>query len=201
MPSLSKPEVANIALGHLGIAKTITSLTERSSEARACNRFFALASETAQSRYPWKNGLKRVSLASIVDNDWEDEFPYAYRIPADCKWFRRIIIGVGNVAKGPAFRIVSDSTGEVVLTSVAEAVAEYSIFIDDPAKWTIEQVNATAFKLAALMARTFDEDNASATRKDMEQQYEIEISRAAAKDLNQEEPPDPPKSELETCRY
>lgn len=199
--SMSDVEVANLALGHLGVSKTITSLTERNTEARTCNRFWLRARDTVQSRYPWKNGLRRATLALLVDNEWEDEFLYAYRLPTDCKWFRRIVTGTGHVAKGAVFRIVSDAAGQVILTDTEEAVAEYSVLVDDPSQWTDEQVNATSYKLSALMARTFDEDNASSTRKDMEQQYEIELSRAAAKDLNQEEPPENPKSEFETCRY
>lgn len=199
--SVSPVVVANLALGNLGVAKSITTLTERSSEARACNRFYERARDTTQSRYPWKNGLKMVALAALADNAWSDEFLYAYRMPADCKWFRRIASGIANTEKGPSFRIVSDDDGEVILTDTLDAYAEYSVLVEDPAKWSDEQINATAFKLSAMMARTFDEDNASATRKDMEQQYELELSRAAAKDLNQEEPPDPPKSEFETSRF
>src|SRR6185369_14845102 len=167
--SVSPVEVANLSLGHLGIARTITSLTEKSSEARACNRFFNRARDTAQSRYPWKNGLRRAALALLPSNDWDDEFLYAYRPPSDCKWFRRIITGgTDNQAKGPTFRIVGDDDGEIILTKQANAVGEYSVLVSDPAKWTDEQINATSYKLAALMARTFDEDNASATRKEME---------------------------------
>ncbi len=198
--SLSDVEVANFALGHLGVANLVTTMLQRSPEARACKRFYTRARDTVQSRYPWKNGLKLVALALLPDNDWATEFLYAYRLPADCKWFRRISLGTDNVSPPPPFRIVSDDDGEIVLTNVVDAVAEYSVLVEDPSKWTDEQVNATSYKLAALMARTFDEDNASATRKDMEQQYEIELSRAHAKDLNQEEPPEHPKSEFETCR-
>lgn len=199
---VSPVEVANFSLGHLGVAKTITSLTEKSSEARACLRFYDRARDTTQSRYPWKNGLKKVALALLPSNDWEDEYLFAYRMPADSKWFRCIRIpGASNATKPPPHRIVSDATGEVILTSIEEAIAEYSVLVEDPAKWTDEQINATSYQLAALMAKTFDEDNSSATRKEMLQLYEIELSRAHAKDLNQEEPPEPPKSEFETGRY
>ncbi len=201
MASLSPVDIANLALGHIGVAKTISSLTERSSEARACNRFYERARDTAQSRYPWKNGLRRVALALMTVNPWSDEFLYAYRMPTDCKWFRWIYIGQKSTDAPPPHREVSDDAGQVIITDIQNAVAEYSVLIEDPSLWTDEQIDATSYKLAALMARTFDEDNSSATRKEMEQLYEIELSRAAAKDLNQEEPPENPKSEFETCRW
>lgn len=192
--------IANLALGHLGISKDISSFGERSSEAKACNRFYERARDAAQSRYPWKVGLRRVTLDLLPDNDWEDEFLYAYRLPDDCKWFRWLYIGQKSTDPAPPHRLVSDDDGQVIITDVADAVAEYSLLVEDPALWSTEQIDATSYKLAALMARTFDEDNASATRKEMEQLYEIELSRAAAKDLNNEQPPDQPKSEFETCR-
>lgn len=202
MAGLSSVEISNLALGHLGVAKTITSLDERSSEARACKRFYTLARDTTQSRYPWKNGLRRVALAVLPDNAWVDEFPFAYRAPSDAKWFRGIRIpGAATGSKPPPHLVVSDTTGQVVVTAIENAIGEYSVLVEEPAKWTDEQVNATAYKLAALMARTFDEDNASAVKREMEQYFEVEISRAEAKDLNTDEPPDPPKSEFETCRY
>lgn len=199
--TISPAQIGNLALGHLGVARVIASLTDRNTEARTCNRFYERARDTAQSRYAWKNGLKFVALALLPDNPWSDEWLYPYRMPADCKWFRRISLGVGDAANQPPHKIVSDDTGEVILTNVLNAKAEYSVLVEDPALWTDEQVNATSYKLAALMARTFDEDNASSTRKEMEQQYEIELSRAHAKDLNQQQPPENPKSEFETCRF
>lgn len=201
MADIADADVANLALGHLGVGRSIASLNDRSTEARTCNRFYEHARDYAQERYPWKNGLRRVSLALLPENDWDDQFLYAYRIPDDCVWFRRIITGVTNVDAQPSYRIVSDDVGQIVLTDVQNAIAEYSVHVTDPSQWSQAQVAATSYKLAALMVRTFCEDNVDSTRKEMEQLYEIEISRAQALDLNQEEPRDQPPSEFESSRF
>jgi TorA maturation chaperone TorD len=200
MPAVTEVTIGNLALGHLGIGHQIAALTERSKEARTVRRFYERSRNQIQSMYAWPNGTRRVTLAELDDNDWSDEFGHAYRMPDECEWFRSLFIGQTASDAPPPYRIVSDDDGEVIITDVVDAVAEISVLVEDPALWTEEQIMATSYQLAALMARTFDEDNASALKKEMESEAAVWISRAAAKDLNQQNPPEPPKSEFETCR-
>ena len=76
----SKTEIANLAISHLGIGKTIANLElEKSQEAIACRRFYDTVRDSSLRDFPWPFAGKIQALA-LVSNEWL----YAYQYPSDC---------------------------------------------------------------------------------------------------------------------
>jgi hypothetical protein len=74
--------ICNLALSSLG-KDEISSLTEASAEARACNQFYTISRDTLLQSYPWRFATKTQSLGEI-SNDKAGAWSYAYARPVDC---------------------------------------------------------------------------------------------------------------------
>lgn len=77
----SEVDICNLALQRLG-AKSITSLTENSKNARECNRIYAHARDSELRAHPWAFARKRVQLAASSTAPTFG-FDNAFPLPAD----------------------------------------------------------------------------------------------------------------------
>lgn len=60
----------------------ITSLTDNSHRARACNQLFDSTRKAVLRDHPWRDSMKRAQLAQLTEPPaWE--FTYAYQLPND----------------------------------------------------------------------------------------------------------------------
>jgi hypothetical protein len=104
----SETDVANLALAHAGARSTIASMTEASTEASICTRFFEAARDETLSAAWWTFARATVVLTllksapgtpefqGVVSNIWNAAYPappwlYEYAYPADCLKARYII--------------------------------------------------------------------------------------------------------------
>lgn len=79
----SKVDICNRALIRLG-AKTITSLTEDSKEARLCNIIYDQIRKDILRGHPWNFAIKRVTLTANANEFPEFDFAYFLALPSDC---------------------------------------------------------------------------------------------------------------------
>ncbi len=63
----SEVDICNLALSHLGDTAEIASLSERSTQAKLCARFYPMARNTMLEMATWSFATRRVKLA-LVDN-------------------------------------------------------------------------------------------------------------------------------------
>ena len=107
--------ICNLALQSLG-AKSISSLSEDSTAARACNRVYEHARDTELRAHPWSFARERVSLAA---NSTDPIFGFAkqYQLPSDCL---RILPtnGYGGTTNQDDFQI----EGRQILTNATSPV-------------------------------------------------------------------------------
>jgi len=75
-------EIKNASLLKLGVKPVDDFLVETTNEAKICNRLYPLYKRNMLSRRRWSFAMKRIKLASF-SNVVEDEFKYAFDLPAD----------------------------------------------------------------------------------------------------------------------
>lgn len=183
----SETEIANLALGHLGISKTIATMTENSQEARACNRFYPFAREEVLRDFMWPFATKYFTLG-LVEEDPTEEWAYSYRYPSDCLFFRRILSGNrdDNQDTKVPYIVASDDTGRLIYTDQDEAECEYTANITDAGKFTADFVFALSTKLAVFIAPQLTAGDPFKLGDKALNLHTFEISKAHASSVNEE---------------
>lgn len=116
---LSKTEICNLALGHLGTGQEIQNVeTDQTQEAKVARRFYQNTLEEILSGYSW-NWCKVYMPLQIVELQPNDEWAYSYRMPSDCLFFQRIWNGTPIDDEKTRIKYVesNDSSGRLILTN------------------------------------------------------------------------------------
>ena len=83
MPALSQIKVFNRAIALLP-AHPVASVDENSLEARECRRVYSdVVSDMLEGPHEWSFATQRVALALLATNDRENEWLFAYALPAN----------------------------------------------------------------------------------------------------------------------
>lgn len=165
-------DICNLAVGRVGVDKTIVSLTEASKEARLCSRFYALARDEVLERAPWPFAVRAKALQPMTVAELVPGWGYAYATPADAASILEVVPAgeIGNVVGyyttdccGPwnalrqsryAFRraLSDDGTVPVVLSGVEDAYAVYVSKVTNTAAFPAMLVSLIADRLAMEIA-------------------------------------------------
>lgn len=154
----STVQICNLSLRHLGISKEIASLTERSNEAAACNRFYEPTRDMVLRGFPWPFAKKSVTLGLVTDSDDDDhpttEWDYSYRYPTDCAIALRIESGIRNDTRQSRipFEIYQDESARLIYTDQENAVLQYTKNETNSERYTPDVVMALSFLLAYYIA-------------------------------------------------
>lgn len=161
----SQIEICNLALSHLG-AYPIQALTDRTKEARECNRLYGPARDAMLEAHDWGAARKRKILALLEDtySGWD----FAYSWPSDCLVPRKIYDGTGDLT-GTVYDPETDryiQTGKIeyeigvnddlnrklILTDKEDAELIYTAKVTDANLYTPMMVQALGYRLAADLA-------------------------------------------------
>lgn len=184
-------QICNIALGYLGVEKRISSRTEESKEARLCAQYFDHARDLVLEETEWPFAQKYETLA-LIQEEPNEEWPYEYRVPADCLRAIRIVPGsaIRNEAVPVPFTTSYDG-GPTLWTDRNPVQLQYTARITDPVYWSPSFAEALAWKLAVMVAMPMAIKETLRDRA--EAHYTIAIHAAASHSLNsvvQDEVPD-----------
>lgn len=160
--------VCNMALAHCGAEGRIATLTESSKEARALNRFWTETALELQTEHIWNFNTRVGVLNRLGDPTiaYSQRWPHNYRRPSDCIRFQDVLpppddqgtisdlVLAGRPQQIP-YEIISDTDGEMILTSMEDAAARYSVFIPEVAKWPSNFRIAMSFRLATYILPSF----------------------------------------------
>lgn len=194
-------DIANMALGHLGISTEIQNLdTEASKEARACRRYYDLARDKTLRDFDWPFANAIEALA-LVETDPTVEWGFSYRYPADAVAIRRILNGVTRAdTEGTKVRYATgrDSVGRIIYSDLDDAEIQYTYREDDPERYPPDFVYAFSLLLAHMIAPRVASDVKYAER--VYPLYRQALSEAKTNAANEEPADRQPDSELERAR-
>lgn len=206
MATYSEPDICNIALGRIGVDRTIASLNEASKEARNCKRFYPLARDEVLEKHPWAFALRVKPLALLpTAPGLLPGFAYAYALPADAASVLEVVpagmvdaavgyygahdcCGPWNPGRGYryAFRraLSDDGTTPVLLSNLADAWAVYNARVENTAAYSTLFVSLVADRLAMELAMPMTVD--PRWFQVCQQRYDRATIEAATRDLEQQ---------------
>lgn len=124
MPVPSQLSISNLALAYLPAAQ-IASVNEDSLEARECRRFYPeVMSDMLEGPHDWSYANQRIALALLGTNDRDQEWLYAYALPANLGSPIRVLPDLA----GAGFAVPIPLPGE----PYAETWAVGGLFIETP---------------------------------------------------------------------
>lgn len=166
----STVSICNLALGHLGADK-IDALSEASTEARACNRFYEQTLDALLAAGPpWRFARAATMLAEISGaatvNATLSRWAHAYALPVDLIRIREIRpsddVTLGAVLPGDLQGDDGGSpyelTGDRLYCDLSPAVLHYIRRVDDSSKFPPLFVEALSWHLAARLAMPLTRD-------------------------------------------
>ncbi|WP_445505011.1 hypothetical protein [Microvirga sp. G4-2] len=179
-------DICNLALGIIG-DKRIQSMTERSTEATECNRFYAQALDESLEAFDWPFARTYARGVSPDGVDIVPGYSYAYAVPSDAIAVRGIArdlksevspeftISVVTTDNGDSLRLIhtDKSGGVVVYTRRETSVPSFSPLF----------VAAVAAKLAQYLAMPLTKSESK--RDKAEKLFEKTIEQAAVSVGNQ----------------
>lgn len=192
----SNTQVANLTLGHLGQGKQIGELdTEQSAEARAIRRVWTPALRTVLRDFDWPFAESLEEL-TLVEEDPNDEWAYAYVYPPDCLKFRRIPSGVRNEARAERIKWKRGrhEGSQVIFTDLEDASGEFTVLIEDVTQWPEDFVLAFSYLLASMVAPQLCGADSKTFRAEAQAGYWMALSNAKGNALDEQEldeEPDP----------
>lgn len=189
--------IANLALGHCGVGKTIGNLeTEQSQEARTVRRFYEVALRSVLRRAPWPFATVITAL-SLVEEEPNTEWGYSYQYPSDCVMFRRVLSGLRNDTRQSQapYRLIKSTTGKLVLTDEEDAEAEYTAYVEDDSVYPPDFELAFSYYLAMLVAPELSSGDQFKLGERAAKLFEYHLGEAVAQAFNEEQAEQLPEAE------
>lgn len=154
---MDKVEICNIALSRIGM-DSIERIDEASQQARKCQQFYDVTRRNVLRAVPWPFATRRVRLA--LKEETPPDYKYAYGYPADAVCLRKLFADkFNNIPEKTPYKIVSNKTGKLLYTNVADAWIEYTADVTDCSLFDDGFIQAFSWKLAAEMAFTLTSNN------------------------------------------
>lgn len=198
----SKTEIANLAVAHLGVAKTFSNLdTDVQPEAVVCRQFYDRAVRQTLRDFQHPFSTKFAAL-NLVEENPTIEWNFSYAYPSDCLHARRIVSGIINETRQQRipYRIVGSDEGRLIYTNQAQAELEYTMNIKNPDLLPDDLLMAISFRLAHYIAPSVTKGDPTNMGKRAMDNYTLEILLARSTASNEEQPEENPVSEFERFR-
>jgi hypothetical protein len=175
--SYTDVDICNIALGRVGVDRTIASMSELSKEARNCQRFYALARDEVLEKVPWPFAVRVKALAPMPATNMLPGWSYQYAMPQDAAAVQEVV-PAGEVTTaasyyadccGPwnapragryAFRraLSDDGTLPIILSNLPDAYAIYTSKVTNTAAFSTLMVSLIADRLAMELSMPLTTD-------------------------------------------
>jgi len=187
----SEVDICNMALRAINV-KPITVVGSPTSQASVdCALFYPQARDKCLRDHAWNFATTAKELTPfVVPSVWENIYDYAYMYPTDGIKIRKVT-QLGQKT-GYKYKIVRAPTLEkIILTSIDEAVGEYTMAVVQTTWFDADFVAAAAALLASYLAKPLTGNSKKGL--EMLQQYDRAI--VAAKVVNAEEDGDQEEDE------
>ena len=130
--------ISNLALGMLGNASRIQSMTDMSPQAKAANLWYSIAIDFTLSQRDWSFARRQAPLALHAD-DPPQQWAYFYQTPADLLVARYLAAPPYYTGHKIPFELLASADGETVglATNLEDAELIYTRRVSQPAVFTL----------------------------------------------------------------
>lgn len=205
---LYKQDIANLALGHLGMSQQVLDLeTENTIYAKVIRRHFRMSLDTMLEAHEWGFATQFAALPLVNDAYPILAYKYAYSLPADCQVLR-MIAPDGNFPQlklyeqeKAKFRNAYAGAGEkIIYTNVANAHGEYTTRVSEEFAFPTHFGRGLSHLLALDIAPQLITNNFPKVKNDLITTSRNELSLAIAADLGREPLMEDSPSPFISCR-
>ncbi len=184
--------ICNSALSKIGTTNRISSLTEDSKNAQACNEQYAKLRDDLLRGHVWNFAKARIKLAKNATAPTY-EFDNAFTLPAD--WLRTVAVHDNDAGDGTtAYRL----EGRQVLSSADELWLTYVKQETDPNTMPADFREALAYRLAVELALPIAQSNT--VQASMERLFVRKLRQAKSTDGIEDQPENLPAGSWVTGR-
>jgi hypothetical protein len=193
---LYKNDIANLALGRLGVSLSIIDLeTENTTQAKIIRRHFRMALDTLLEEHDWNFASSHQALALVTDyDDISDSggWQYMYSLPANCLVLRELsrdgIFARTNQyqdEKEP-FEEVYSSAGPRIYTDVPDAHGRFTVKLNDDIAFPTHFGRALAAQLSMDIAPSLITNNYGKVKETLNSSARSDIHLAIAHDMGRQ---------------
>ena len=153
MATMTYTDIANLALSHAK-SKTIQDLDkDNSTSAILARQFFSAARLASLEAYDWSFARRFRVLASSAEEP-EDNWLYAYVLPADCVAPRWVVDPTDSTNNSVPYVVAASDSGResILLTNQPSAKLRYTFDQINPHMYTPNFVISLSHRLAAYIA-------------------------------------------------
>ena len=198
----SKADICNMALSHIGVGTEVQNVdTEASAEAQALRRFFDVARDATLRDFAWPFAMEIVALPLVEENP-NDEWGFSYRYPSDTIRILKILSGLRNDNRQSQvpYTLGRDDQGILIYTDLSEAQIKRTFRVTDTTLFHADFEIALSWRIAAYVAPRLTGGDPFKMGDRAAKMYEIEISRARASAINEDQADEDPQSEFVRSR-
>lgn len=190
----SDVDICRAALAALGTRQTITSIDEKSTEARACKAWYDLTLDGLQRSADFNFTRRKVALAQ-VDEDAPDGWRYSYSVPAQC--LKVHVLSASMITYIPPvndaikqlkiipvdYEVAAVDSGGRIYCNLSPVYCVFAQRVTTVDSWDVGFRNAMVMSLAAAIAFPITQKSSIATV--LAQKAKDALSEALASDGNE----------------
>lgn len=142
---MTRTELANVALGHLGVSG-LADIAEATVEAERIRLHWSIVRDNLLRQRPWNFATRRATLSALADApafDWD----YAYQLPSD--YLQAQAVNGKQAGTGEAEYEISDGQ---ILTDDETCELKYTALVEEAGRWSATFCDAFTHLLAAAVA-------------------------------------------------
>lgn len=185
--TISKANIYNLALIHLGVSATIQNTSQNDAETTVLNNLYDIAKVQVLSDFDWNFARKYLQLTPSAECSPDINFKFAFDYPNDCVATRYVIDAGGNYKK---YDVATDSKGnKIILCNISPAALIYTRNISSEEYavpetfFTADFVMCLSFYLASLAALAI---TGSETKNKLSlQKYNLCLNNAKVNNANE----------------
>ena len=177
----SKIEICNLALGYLG-EPPIADLDEKRPAAIYCKLYLGPAIAAVLREHPWNFAQAREKLAPVTKPEGWYNYSQAYALPNKCVNIHFLLSPGGFKSRN--FEMADTDNRTILLTSIPQAVADFTRLIDDASRFDPYFVQVLARKLQAFIVKPLCKNNPPLVQE-AETLYQRELEAARLQDARE----------------
>lgn len=169
-------DICNLALGHLWESTKVSSInpSDGSRFANRCAAFYPIARDNALTAHDWSFARKSLAISLASDGHFSGPYTYQYTQPGDCLVPRKLYpSGLDHPDfPGLPFEVETTDSGDIIVTSTASAILQYTARVTDATRYPMGFVTALSWQLASFLAGPVVQNKSkSPTQAQAYQQY------------------------------